>query len=43
MAYKEEFVVVEKNKEMEERMQLDKVPYVIGNANEDGILTAKVP
>lgn len=38
MAYKEEFVVVEKNKEMEERMQLDKVPYVIGNANEDEIL-----
>jgi len=38
MAYNKEFVVVEKNKEMEERMQLDKVPYVIGNANEDEIL-----
>ncbi|ULC58975.1 potassium channel protein [Flaviramulus sp. BrNp1-15] len=37
-AYKREFVVVEKNKEMEERLQLDEVPYVIGNANEDETL-----
>ena len=39
-AYKREFVVVEKNKEMEERLQLDEVPYVIGNANEDETLVA---
>ena len=37
-AYNKEFVVIEKNKDMEERMQLDEVPYVIGNANEDDIL-----
>lgn len=37
-AYKKQFVVIEKNKEMEERLQLDNVPYVIGNANEDGTL-----
>jgi len=37
-AYKKKFVVIEKNKEMEERMQLDEVPYVIGNANEDETL-----
>lgn len=37
-AYKKQFVVIEKNKEMEERLQLDNVPYVIGNANEDETL-----
>ncbi|MFV0542014.1 MAG: potassium channel family protein [Aestuariibaculum sp.] len=37
-AYKKSFVVIEKNKEMEERLQIDQVPYVIGNANEDDIL-----
>ncbi|WP_345191564.1 potassium channel protein [Algibacter agarivorans] len=39
-AYKKQFVVIEKNKEMEERLQLDEVPYVIGNANEDETLIA---
>lgn len=38
MAYNKQFVVIEKNKEMEERMQLDDVAYVIGNANEDEVL-----
>ncbi|PWH81825.1 potassium channel protein [Algibacter marinivivus] len=37
-AYNKQFVVIEKNKEMEERMQLDGVAYVIGNANEDEVL-----
>jgi voltage-gated potassium channel len=40
MAYKKQFVVIEKDKEMEERLQLDGVPYVIGNANEDEYLIA---
>ena len=39
-AYDKEFVVIEKDKEMEERLQLDGVPYVIGNANEDETLMA---
>ena len=38
LAYKKDFVVIEKNKEMESRLQSDNVPYVIGNANEDEIL-----
>ncbi|GAA4816407.1 potassium channel protein [Litoribaculum gwangyangense] len=38
LAYKKQFVVIEKNKEMEERLQLDGVNYVIGNANEDETL-----
>ncbi|MGC1204336.1 MAG: potassium channel protein [Flavobacteriaceae bacterium] len=38
LAYDKSFVVVEKDKEMEERLQIDNVPYVIGNANEDAIL-----
>lgn len=38
MAYNKQFVVIEKDKEMEERLQLDGVPYVIGNANEDEVL-----
>ncbi|XCF05605.1 potassium channel protein [Tamlana crocina] len=37
-AYNKRFVVIEKNKDMEERLQLDEVPYVIGNANEDEVL-----
>lgn len=37
-AYDKSFVVIEKNKEMEERLQFDNVPYVIGNANEDAVL-----
>ena len=42
-AYKKQFVVIEKDKEMEERLRLDNVPYVIGNANEDEtLLTAGV-
>ncbi|AUS05888.1 potassium channel family protein [Pseudotamlana carrageenivorans] len=40
MAYKKQFVVIEKNKDMEERLQMDDVPYVIGNANEDEVLNA---
>jgi len=38
MAYKRSFVVIEKNKEVESRLQADNVPYVIGNANEDEVL-----
>ncbi|MFD0836899.1 potassium channel family protein [Mariniflexile aquimaris] len=38
LAYNKSFVVIEKNKELEERLQQDNVPYVIGNANEDEIL-----
>jgi len=37
-AYKKPFVVIEKNKEVEARLQVDNVPYIIGNANEDEIL-----
>lgn len=37
-AYNKQFVVIEKKKEMEERLQIDNVPYVIGNANEDETL-----
>ncbi|MDO7173972.1 potassium channel family protein [Mariniflexile sp. AS56] len=37
-AHNKAFVVIEKNKEMEERLQLDNAPYVIGNANEDEVL-----
>ena len=37
-AHNKSFVVIEKNKEMEERLQFDDVPYVIGNANEDAVL-----
>lgn len=37
-AYNKAFVVIERNKELEERMQLDGVPYIIGNANEDETL-----
>lgn len=38
MAHKKAFVVIEKNKDMEPRLQMDNAPYVIGNANEDEIL-----
>lgn len=38
MAYKKQFVVIEKNKDAETRLQADNVPYIIGNANEDEIL-----
>jgi voltage-gated potassium channel len=38
LAYNKSFVVIEKDKEMEERLQIDNVPYVIGNANEDAVL-----
>lgn len=37
-AYNKLFVVIEKNKELEERLQLDNVPYIIGNANNDEVL-----
>jgi len=39
-AYNKNFVVIEKNKELEERLQLDGIPYVIGNGNEDEVLVA---
>ena len=38
MAHKKAFVVIEKNKDMEARLQMDNAPYVIGNANEDETL-----
>ncbi|MFI1772318.1 potassium channel family protein [Thalassobellus citreus] len=38
LAHNQSFVVIEKNKDMEERLQFDDVPYVIGNANEDEVL-----
>ena len=37
-AYKKQFVVVEKNKEVEERLITEGIPYVLGNANEDEVL-----
>ncbi|MDN3666373.1 potassium channel family protein [Algibacter miyuki] len=37
-AHNRPFVIVEKDKEMVERLELDDVPYVIGNANEDETL-----
>jgi voltage-gated potassium channel len=37
-AHKKEFVVVEKSKDLEEKLQQDNVPYVIGNAIEDEVL-----
>jgi voltage-gated potassium channel len=37
-AHNRSFVIVEKNKEMIERLELDGTPYVIGNANEDETL-----
>ncbi|WP_370476792.1 potassium channel family protein [Tamlana flava] len=37
-AHNKQFVIIEKNKDIEERLQMDRVPYVIGNANEDEVL-----
>ncbi|WP_203258957.1 potassium channel family protein [Hyunsoonleella ulvae] len=37
-AHNKSFVVIEKDKEVEERLKNDGVPYVIGNANEDETL-----
>lgn len=37
-AYNKLFVVVEKDKEMEEKLKEDNIPYVIGDANEDEVL-----
>ena len=37
-AYKKQFVVIEKDKDIEERLQIDNVLYVLGNANEDETL-----
>lgn len=37
-AHNRAFVIVEKNKEMVERLEMDGAPYVIGNANEDETL-----
>ena len=39
-AHNRSFVIIEKNKEMIERLELDAEPYVIGNANEDETLMA---
>jgi len=39
-AHNRSFVIIEKNKEMIERLELDAAPYVIGNANEDETLMA---
>ncbi|MFG6687939.1 potassium channel family protein [Mariniflexile sp. HNIBRBA6329] len=38
LTHKKAFVVIEKNRDMEERLKLDEVPYIIGNANEDEVL-----
>ncbi len=38
MAYKKDFVVIERDKELVDKFQSDMVPFVIGNANEDEIL-----
>ena len=37
-AHKRSFVVIEKDKELAQRLQFDNVPHVIGNANEDEVL-----
>ncbi|MEW4925644.1 potassium channel protein [Algibacter sp. 2305UL17-15] len=37
-AHNKSFVVIERDKEVEERLKHDEVPYVIGNANEDETL-----
>ncbi|MGC6429713.1 MAG: potassium channel family protein [Jejuia sp.] len=37
-SHNKSFVVIEKNKDVEERLKHDGVPYVIGNANEDETL-----
>jgi voltage-gated potassium channel len=38
LAYKKSFVVIEKNKDMEDRLKQDDVLYIIENANDDEIL-----
>lgn len=38
MAHNKAFVVIEKDKEVEDKLRADNVPYVIGNANEDEVL-----
>lgn len=38
LAYNKSFVVIEKSKEVEERLKSEGFPYVLGNANEDEIL-----
>lgn len=38
LTHKKAFVVIEKNKDVEERLKLDNIPYIIGNANEDEVL-----
>jgi voltage-gated potassium channel len=38
LTHKKSFVVIEKNRDVEERLRLDNVPYIIGNANEDEVL-----
>lgn len=38
LAHDRTFVVIEKDKELEERLQIDNVPYIIGNANDDEVL-----
>jgi len=38
LAYNRPFVVIEKRKDTVEKYQSDKVPFIEGNANEDGIL-----
>lgn len=37
-AYKRSFVVIERDKDVVERLKFDNVPHVIGNANEDEVL-----
>ncbi len=37
-AHNRSFVIIEKNRDVIERLEMDQVPYVIGNANEDEIL-----
>jgi len=37
-AHNKPFVIIEKDKEVESKLQSDDVPYVIGNANEDEVL-----
>lgn len=38
MAYKKQFVVIEKNKELAEKFENEEVPFILGNANEDEVL-----
>ncbi len=38
LAYKKPFVVIERNKELIDKFQSEKVPFVYGNANEDEVL-----